>query len=576
MTKFSLYKRYVARVIYIALVLLFFIGCGDRKVVPSTPIKVNLSSLYKKAVQAIMESRYVEAVMFFEAFERYTDDLSPKEYAAYLIQRAQAEAMQNMGAEAKYHLHQADSITREYQLDSLRCLMFNAYGILTQNFEADKYSALDYYIQGINLAQKLEYNYMQAVLSANASWLFLLDNDMSGLVYAEWCYKYACDTDNNYVKYCGSLTAAQFYIKQGRIDEAKRMLDVATVSAELSSFADLTELNMAWGDYYAYQNNIKDASRHYEKAVSFDTVAMPDYTFYAYTHWADMLFNAGEYKDALVKIERGLDYVEQNSLQIMRPHAYTTLSRVYRELGMLDSSAIYQNRANVEREALHRGDIGNVKRSIVSRYEREYELFAKEIELKSIKERFWNILFLCIIMVVAIVVMFFSRRRMKKLYKQLVVREIEWNKSRVILEKQLDSYRESSADEKDKSGRNVNSTIESDRALFDKIDSLMRNEKLYKDPYLGRDKLAEILNTNRTYISRAVNSVRGESVSRYIALYRLSAASEILSDVNNNTPIKDIAADLGFTSLSTFYSLFKERYELSPDKFRKYARENGE
>ena len=158
----------------------------------------------------------------------------------------------------------------------------------------------------------------------------------------------------------------------------------------------------------------------------------------------------------------------------------------------------------------------------------------------------------------------------------MVVREIEWNKSRVILEKQLDSYRESSADERDKAGRNVNSTIESDRALFDKIDSLMRNEKLYKDPYLGRDKLAEILNTNRTYISRAVNSVRGESVSRYIALYRLSAASEILSDVNNNTPIKDIAADLGFTSLSTFYSLFKERYELSPDKFRKYARENGE
>ena len=140
-----------------------------------------------------MEARYIDAVRLFDAAENHAVNLPPRAKAAYLIQRAQAEAMLFRGHEANKHLTEADSITRRYGLDSLRCLMYNAYGIMAQNTESDRYAALEYYIQGINLARAVGYDYMRAILSTNAAWLFLLDRDMSGLVYAEWCYNYALE-----------------------------------------------------------------------------------------------------------------------------------------------------------------------------------------------------------------------------------------------------------------------------------------------------------------------------------------------------------------------------------------------
>ena len=194
MTKLQIVRKMIAGVVLTTLVV-FIVGCsndGTRdKSVPATQIQVDFKSIYTKSVQAIMEARYDDAVRLFEAVEPHTHNLPPKAKAAYLIQRAQAEAMLFKGREAIQHLTEADSITRRHGLDSLRCLMYNAYGIMSQNAESDRYGALEYYIQGINLAKSVGYDYMLAVLSANAAWLFLLDRDMSGLVYAEWCYKYA-------------------------------------------------------------------------------------------------------------------------------------------------------------------------------------------------------------------------------------------------------------------------------------------------------------------------------------------------------------------------------------------------
>ena len=112
------------RVTLVALILFAVSSCSDRSVksVPASVIEVNFSSVYSKAIQAITESRYVDAVRLFEIVENQAKDLAPRERASYLIQRAQAGAMQNMGDEARAHLDIADSITYKYGLDSLVCI----------------------------------------------------------------------------------------------------------------------------------------------------------------------------------------------------------------------------------------------------------------------------------------------------------------------------------------------------------------------------------------------------------------------------------------------------------------------
>lgn len=556
-----------------ATLIALFMGCHEEtrpKSVPSTPIQINFQSIFAKSVQAIMEARYDDAVRLFEAVEPYTRDLDPKAKAAYLIQRAQAEAMLFKGREAIQYLTEADSITRHHGLDSLRCLMYNAYGIMLQNTESDRYGALEYYIQGINLAKSIGYDYMRAVLSANAAWLFLLDRDMSGLVYAEWCYNYAITHKVTNAVYCGALTTAQFYIQQKRLSEADTMLLAAEKAAIESNTADLTELYMAFGDLHTVAGNYELAVKYYQKAISYKDVAMVDYTFFAHVHYAELLVTMGKNREAIDELKRGLQRVEHHYMQVERPRAYNTMAFAYDKLGKSDSASFYKTKAVVESDVLHRRDIANVKKNVISKYEQQSRLTIAEMELRTMKERLWFYIVAFLFILSALIVSVVSRNRLVRVHKQLVAREVEWNKERSRLEEKhgrsdnVDSH-EAEIDDKVSGG---------DKVLFERIDKLMRSDKLYKDPLLGRDKLAELLQTNRTYVSKAINSVRGESVSRYIAIYRLEAASKMLSDVDDNTPIKDIASELGFTSLSTFYSLFKARYEISPDKFRKYAREN--
>lgn len=519
-----------------------------------------------------MEARYTDALRIFEALEIYIENRSPREKAAYLIQRAQAEAMMFRGSDAAKHLTEADSITRRHGLDSLRCLMYNAYGILSQNSESDRFAALEYYIQGMNLAKAIDYEYMNAVLSVNAAWLFLLDRDMSGLVYAEGCYNYATRHNVPSVVYCGALTTAQFYIMQNRLVEAEELLNIAHQAALECRVADLTELYMGFGDLYAAMSNHDKAIDSYEKAISYKDVAVVDYTFFAYVHYSEYLLSLQRYRDAISYMNDGLKYVIHHHLQVERPRAYNVMASAYDKLGISDSASYYKTQAVVESDVLHRRDIVNVKRNVIAKYEKEYRLTITEMQLHSMREKMWLYITAFLILLIASIVLVISRNRKIKLYKQLVAREVEWNKERSRLEQANERSVANTVQDDNEDRRSVS---DNERVLFERIDKLMRVDKLYKDPFLGRDKLAEILQTNRTYISKAINSVRGESVSRYIAIYRLEAASKMLSDIGDNTPIKDIATELGFTSLSTFYSLFKERYEMSPDKFRKYARENG-
>ena len=67
----------------------------------------------------------------------------------------------------------------------------------------------------------------------------------------------------------------------------------------------------------------------------------------------------------------------------------------------------------------------------------------------------------------------------------------------------------------------------------------MREDKIYKDNSITKDKIADLLGTNRTYLSRITNDKS-----------------------------KAISADLGFNSISTFYNLFQSAVGMTPSQYR--------
>lgn len=116
---------------------------------------------------------------------------------------------------------------------------------------------------------------------------------------------------------------------------------------------------------------------------------------------------------------------------------------------------------------------------------------------------------------------------------------------------------------------------EKNDVIFDNIEQLMRDNHIYRESGLTVEKAASMINTNRTYLSAAIKQNTGLSFIYYINSYRIKEAIDILSDPDNDTPMKAIIVDVGFKSPTTFYKLFSEATGKTPQTWRNDVKSSG-
>ena len=83
----------------------------------------------------------------------------------------------------------------------------------------------------------------------------------------------------------------------------------------------------------------------------------------------------------------------------------------------------------------------------------------------------------------------------------------------------------------------------------------------------GADRMVELCKKSREHLSRNVKKYFGKTLSEYVNDLRVNYAANLL--LNTNTPVLDICFDCGFQNVSWFYDVFREKYGMSPNKFRK-------
>jgi AraC-like DNA-binding protein len=104
---------------------------------------------------------------------------------------------------------------------------------------------------------------------------------------------------------------------------------------------------------------------------------------------------------------------------------------------------------------------------------------------------------------------------------------------------------------------------------FNKIRSHIIKNKLYLDPLLGMEAIADELRMSKSYISKLINSYSDYNFSDFVNLLRVEQAKKFLvNDEFNNYTIVSIGLECGFNSKSTFYSAFKKFTSESPSTFR--------
>jgi len=106
--------------------------------------------------------------------------------------------------------------------------------------------------------------------------------------------------------------------------------------------------------------------------------------------------------------------------------------------------------------------------------------------------------------------------------------------------------------------------------LIKKLKNLLENTDFVYAKDLSIDSVAKKLQTNRTYLSEAINRFHNKSFTQLINGIRIEKAREMILDPNfDHYSIEGIAELVGFSSISSFNNNFKKLIGATPSSLRK-------
>lgn len=102
--------------------------------------------------------------------------------------------------------------------------------------------------------------------------------------------------------------------------------------------------------------------------------------------------------------------------------------------------------------------------------------------------------------------------------------------------------------------------------LREQLDLLMKTKQLFLQNTLRIDDVANVLRTNRTYLSQLIKELFGCNFSDYVNQLRVEYAQKLLAQTQGED-LNQIAIESGFSSLSSFYRVFKKYVHRSPKEW---------
>lgn len=111
--------------------------------------------------------------------------------------------------------------------------------------------------------------------------------------------------------------------------------------------------------------------------------------------------------------------------------------------------------------------------------------------------------------------------------------------------------------------KDATATTDAEKKLMERICKYMDEEQPYLNNKLKIQDLSETLDSNRTYISNSIKSIRGCSFTQFINTYRIRHAQQILRE-QRNVKISAVWSASGFSSEASFFRIFKDITGMTP------------
>ncbi len=456
---------------------------------------------------------------------------------------------------------------QSYQIadPKLRNLANNILAIHFLKNELDYAKSIDYLTKSYEF-HKAGANYEGMVINlCNISSIFYYRSDPTGIEFARQANT-LCKEHNirGNLTTASNLALSRMLLLNNMLDSAQTSIQHTLELAEQYNVLTLmTDINVTKALIYHELNNAELSNAYFEiasKTLKYADIGVRSEYYY---HHGRFLEEQKQYTRALKMYQEGLNISKihkniQNEANLLLAitNYYYNLKDTLRGL---EYYMMYNNHQDsilaqqTEREF-------NTFRLQNQKSEYEQELQAKEIALLKHKKQIITIISILVLFIITVISIWLVVYNKIKTDRKLVQQ----------YQRYLNIKKIYSEDKK-----NTDTTNDDpDKLLFEQIDRLMREEKVYRDCNLNIDMIADKLKTNRKYISKAINQYSGHNFFYFINQFRVEEATKLLTQ--SDLLLKQISTKVGYSNVTSFYRAFNKEVGCAPSVYRSNFNSLGE
>ena len=475
----------------------------------------------------------------------------------------------------------SDSLSHDNPSHLLRMTvsMAELFSLLSEYKESMRYA-----VQGVELARELK------DIQSECKLLFCMGENKRRLSFKEEGYLFfdqAIDLLDNSKNEDYETMLSYFYgVKMGYLVADKRSNEALEIGLQREKLldrmseqskirADLLDLQFAYvysklAYLFHLMGDQKRAAVYYKKYQSTNAASTPDGKFDATPYllllgkYQAVLDNCRDFKEVMRQQDTlNSQYLSILNLEIqanVKLENYKTVINLQRDITAIKDSIYQREKQNaaLELDAL-------------------YELNEKEarISQQAFQLKIRTITLICILSG-ALLALFFlwrlwhqncvirnkNKALVKRINEQFSMQE-EMDRSQLGVEKDL-SFPEKVEDE---SGDNEEQDKQMNKMIFEKLDYIIKRDKMYLSPDLSREELTRIVRMNNTRFAKMIKENTDTNLNGYINNLRLNYAIHLMKEQPDYT-LRAIAESSGINSMPTFHQLFKGRTGMTPSEFK--------
>ncbi len=514
----------------------------------------------------ISTNEYGKVKYWGDKSRNYADETGNTELSGISsVYLALAHLMENNVDSAELYIADTKTVSENDTSSFIALLANDVLAVYAMKKDMDYSTALDYFNKGLSIAREIKDTLNQAVLLCNISHIYLIRKDTLGISYAREGYNLAEIIGKPYITINAGLNLADMYLLDGKYMESIPLSDdIIKASAGQGRNDYMSHALLIKASAYSRMGMREEAKRFFNEAERYLQYAGGDIKTRYFSDYGDFALLYGDAGEAIRSYMRALS--EDGCTYEIKLDKYLCLSEAYSAIGDDNAALKYYKMYHRLSDSLAISSKERQFNNLLIRYnEAKYNESIKEKELEVIKANRTIMLSVGILLVVStiLVCMYLLYRKKNNMYHSLVAQHQQYLARENRLREEKLQLRQDMKEDKE-------------RELFEKIESLMDIQKAYLDNGMSLDKIAGLCNSNRSYISKVINRFCGMSFTNYVNDKRIKEAIKLLSDPDNDMPLKALSDHLGYNTLSTFYRVFINETGCPPSKYRDEMLKLGE